>query len=201
MTWLIDLGLFPVIGTVDKYVGIGSPEIIGRNTPIPQSAADELAKGFKFHARAEGLEHIILDQSKYLILSAEALEALRPLQSDGWQAIPVRAVGSDAKSKKAIAGNPYYLLDVYLQINAFDVAKGNVPPKTINKGSIVERIVYRLDDKHRSIAVRTDLVGGLAIWRGDIEAFVTTIFVSDELKRRWCDLGVTEALFEPCIDV
>lgn len=201
MTWFIDPGRFPITGAVTEYVGAaGPPNPIVRSGPLSETELGRLPKEFKFHARLNGFEHILLDQSGYLLLSQPAPDVLEQLQTKGWNAIPLTPVGINEKSRKSIASDNYYLLDIYLRVDAFDLHRGNIQPQVLSKGTPLETIVYRLDEKHRDIAIRRDAVSGLAIWVGILGVFAKIIFASDELRRLWCKLGVPEELFEPCID-
>jgi hypothetical protein len=209
VTWLIDPGRFPVIGAVTEYLGSNGPTYpMVREGAFSAEEIDKFPKEAKFHARTPGREHIILDQKGYLLLSKPALDALASLQTSGWSAIPLKVIGINAASRKAMASDPYYLLNLFLKVDAFDLVKGDVPPQLKgdvppqqwNKGTPLEKTVYALDHKYRKIAIRADAVPDLAIWTGLRNVFGNVIFVSNELRSSWCALGVTEALFEPCLD-
>lgn len=98
------------------------------------------------------------------------------------------------------AGETFFFLNVFLHQDLVDLAKSNVAPEVINKGTVVEETIYRLKGKNKDIAVRRPASDDIAIWHGEPPVFAKLFFVSDALKDAWSAVGMNPDVFVPCLD-
>lgn len=206
MAWFIEAGR-PSVSTVSEYSDGPnrrplSPPPTFRRSPFDEAARKKLSRGVVIAARNDGhIEHLVLDQNGYLLLSKPALEVLERFQKTGWEVFPMEATTIPKGLEGTLSGDTYYLLNLYLHRDLVDIEKSNLQPQLLFKGMTVEMTVYWLDRDHRQIAIKRDLIGDMMIWLGDGEVCGKTFFIADPLKEAWCDMGMNPAAFERCIDV
>jgi hypothetical protein len=161
-----------------------------------------MSRGIVIAARKDGfIQHLAVDQRGYIFLSEPALDVLKSFQKDGWEAIPMEAITIPRGLEKRLAGDTYYLLNLYLHRDLVDIEKSNLQRKVWHKGTVVEKTVYLPDRDHRKIAIKKDLIGDTMLWLGDGNVCGDIFFVADPLKDAWCEMGMNPAAFEPCLDV
>ncbi len=204
MTWFVDARA-ATIATVDAYADHRQPPTpppSRRRLPFDEETKGRFSKNVSVLARRDGfVQHLILDQTGYLILSEDALAVLKRFQKDGWEAIPLKVKSSIKEAAENLAGDTYYLLNLYLHRDLVDFEKSNIQPKVVGKGTIVEKTVYWIDSEHREIAIKKGLIGDTLLWLGDGVVCGQIYFFADALKDAWCELGVNPAVFEHCLDV
>jgi hypothetical protein len=146
-------------------------------------------------------QHVVIAQMGYLFLSEAALTVLRDIQKQGWEAFPMKAKAQEKRLNSKLAGETYYLLNVFLHRDIVDIEKSNLPPYVWSKGTKYEKTTRELTRDCRLIAINAELIGDTALWMGGIGVCTSVIFVADRLKQAWCDIGMNPAVFEPCIDI
>ncbi|MEQ8824040.1 MAG: hypothetical protein RIC14_06685 [Filomicrobium sp.] len=204
MTWFIE-SRQPTIATVNSYPNGRSPPSaspIEQRQQFDAETKRKMSKTASVFPHEDGFkQHMLLDQNGYLLLSQAALDVLKSLQSEGWEAIPLKIKSATKEGAESLLGDTYYLLNLYLHRDLVDLERGNIEPKVLHKGRIIETTVYWLDQDHRDVAIKKDQVGETKLWLGKGLVLGNIFFVADPLKEAWCALGVNPVILEPCIDV
>lgn len=206
MIWFVEAGR-PTVSTIWEYSDGPTrqppdPPPTSRRTSFDDAAQKKLSRGIIIAAEKSGYtQHLVFDQRGYIFLSKPALEVLERFQKDGWETFPMKATTFPKGLDASLAGDTYYLLNLYLHRDLVDIEKSNLRPQVWHKGTVVEKTVYLPDRDHRKIAIKKDLIGDTMLWLGDGNVCGSIFFVADPLKAAWCDMGMSPAAFEPCLDV
>ena len=71
-----------------------------------------------------------------MFLSEAALAVLRDIQRQGWEAFPMKAKAQEQRLNSKLAGDTYYLLNVFLHRDIVDIEKSNLGSPTFQVGSL-----------------------------------------------------------------
>lgn len=208
MTWMIDTGRPSVVPRImshqtedgerfifkerDFLLPAGAPERSVEFIAPPPVASIDFTRGCPPPAQ------ILVSVS--ILLSPKALEALKTIQPDGWEAFPIRIIVDPDDRPEHLASDIYYLMRAESRPDVIDLHKSDLKREDLALGSrILER--YVLSAKKRLIAVRKQQISGRHLWRSDNMGFAKVQFVSDALKDAWCEIGMNPDVFEPCLEV
>jgi hypothetical protein len=146
------------------------------------------------------VQHFVLS-SPYFLLSEEALNVLRSIQPEGWQAVPLTVHPHEKNSADSFSKAQYNLVNILVNRNVVNLEASNLKTRILHVGTKYEKSVIELSESHRTVAVKEALVGSTHLWSGADRVLDYVTFVSDDLKNAWCTLGMNPLVFEPCVTV